>query len=222
MSAMQEINLYQPVSKGVRGMLSARSTGIVLALVGSTLLGLYAFAWWQVDKLQDAVQVVRNQQQAQAAMAAAQGPQLDALTDEDLETLIGKLSTSIDAKACAIRMLASESEKGPAGFSTRLRAFGTRHIDGIWLERVTFGPTNDWVAVSGSTDSPDYVPRYLRSLASDPALQGGEIDDFVIEKPSAKRRKEHPGLGRLSFRAGHKGLVVPKEEKEEQTQEEES
>src|SRR6187549_1843440 len=105
---MQEINLYQPVSKGVRGMLSARSTGIVLALVGSTLIGLYAFAWWQVDKLQDAVQVVRNQQQAQAAMAAAQGPQLDALSDEDLETLIVKLTSSISAKSHAVHILANE------------------------------------------------------------------------------------------------------------------
>jgi hypothetical protein len=37
---MQEINLYQPVSKGVRGALSASSTATTLAVVGATLLGL--------------------------------------------------------------------------------------------------------------------------------------------------------------------------------------
>ena len=85
---MQEINLYQPVSKGVRGMLSARSTSMVFGIVGVTLAGLWGFAWWQLDKLQGAAQVVRNQQQAQAAMIAAQGPQLDGLTDEELTALI--------------------------------------------------------------------------------------------------------------------------------------
>src|SRR6188474_1953327 len=136
---MQEINLYQPVSKGVRGMLSARSTSIVFGIVGSTLLAIWGFAWWQVDKLQDAVQVVRNQQAAQAAMSAAQGPQLDALTDEELDALVQQLSASVDSKAHAVSYLQWESSGGVSGFSTRLRAFGARHIDGIWLDRLVLG-----------------------------------------------------------------------------------
>ena len=51
MNAMQEINLYQPKSKGVRGMLSAGSTATVFGVVGITLLGLWAFASWQINKL---------------------------------------------------------------------------------------------------------------------------------------------------------------------------
>ena len=42
--------------------------------------------------------VVRNQQQAQAAMSAASGPQLDALSDEELEALIATTSASIESK----------------------------------------------------------------------------------------------------------------------------
>jgi hypothetical protein len=89
-------------------------------------------------------------------------------------------------------MLSNESTSQPAGFSTRLRAFGMRHIDGIWLDRLTLGSTVQAVSVSGSTLSPDVVPRYLRSLAADPALKGGQIDEFIIEKSP----------GRLMFRAG--------------------
>lgn len=210
MSAMQEINLYQPKSKGVRGMLSARSTAIVFGIVGVTLAGLWGFAWWQVDKLRDATQVVRNQQAAQAAMVAAQGPQLDALTDEELDALILSLAASVDSKSRAMDMLAGESS-GPRGFSARLRAFGARHIDGVWLDRLMLGANVDAVSVSGSTLSPDSVPRYLRSLAQDPALKGGRIDEFLIEKP---RRKDMHGKtvvidGRLRFTAGHRGLGVP-------------
>jgi hypothetical protein len=208
---MQEINLYQPVSKGVRGALSARSTGTVFGIVGATLLGIWGFAWWQVDKLNDAAQVVRNQQAAQAAMAAAQGPQLDGLSDEELDALLAQLSASVDSKSRAMELLANESRGGLSGFSTRLRAFGARHIEGIWLDRLMLGANVESVSVSGSTLSPDSVPRYLRSLAQDPALKGGKIDEFVIEKPSHKDKdgKPVPGSGRLSFQAGHKGLTAP-------------
>jgi hypothetical protein len=197
-TAMQEVNLYQPVSKGVRGALSASSTRSILILVSATLLGLWGFAYWQVGRLETTVQLVRQQQQAQAAMSAAQGPQLGGLTDEELDALLTRLGEDFDSKSRALALLSSESQR-PAGFSSRLRAFGVRHIDGIWLDRLTFGATVESVSVSGSTLSPEVVPRYLRSLASDPALKGGQIDEFVIEKSP----------GRLMFRAGHQGLVIP-------------
>jgi hypothetical protein len=208
---VQEINLYQPVSKGVRGMLGARSTFMVFGIVGATLLGLWAFAWWQVDKMRDASQVVQNQQEAQRAMAAAQGPQLDALSDEELDSLITRLASAVESKSCAVDTLAEESRDGTSGFSTRLRAFGLRHIDGIWLDRLMLGPKVEFVSVSGSALSPDSVPRYLRSLAQDPALKGGKIDDFVIEKPRPKDEAGAalPVRGRLSFTAGHLELKRP-------------
>ena len=89
--------------------------------------------------------------------------------------------------------------------------FAGEGFDGIWLDRLMLGANVDAVSVSGSTLSPDSVPRYLRSLAQDPALKGGKIDEFLIEKP---RRKVQDGKtvitdGRLSFTAGHRGLRAP-------------
>lgn len=204
---MQEVNLYQPVSKGVRGALSAKSAQVSIGTIGVTLLALWGYAYWQVDRLQSTAQVVRNQQMAQAAMSAAQGPQLDALSDEDLAALLARLGEEIDSKSRALTLLGSESRQATVGFSSRLRAFGARHIDGIWLERLTLGSTVAAVSVSGSTLSPEAVPRYLRSLASDPALKGGQIDEFIIEKTPS----------RLMFRAGHQGLVLPAKADEEKS-----
>jgi hypothetical protein len=206
-AAMQEVNLYQPVSKGVRNVLSASSTRAILILVCATLSGLWGFAYWQVDRLEKAAQLVRDQQHAQAAMSAAQGPQLDGLSDEELEALLTRLGEDVDSKSRALAMLSAESTSQPAGFSTRLRAFGARHIDGIWLDRLTLGSTVESVSVSGSTLSPEVVPRYLRSLAADPALKGGQIDEFIIVKSP----------GRLMFRAGHQGLVIPAKPDEEKS-----
>ena len=210
----QEINLYQPVAKGVRGALSANSTRTSLLLVCATLAGLWGFAFWQTGRLEEAAKIVRSQQQAQAALSAAQGPQLAALSDEDLEALLAKLGNDYDNKSRALAMLNSESQQRAAGFSSRLRAFAARHIDGIWLDRLTFGSSVESVSVSGSTVSPDSVPRYLRSLAQDPALKGGQIDEFVIERPKGKKS---PGSGRLSFHAGHRGLATPQVKEEEES-----
>jgi hypothetical protein len=202
--AMQEINLYQPAAKGVRGALSASSTRTTLVLVTATLAGLWGFAFWQTGRLQIAAQVVRNQQQAQAAMSAASGPQLAGLSDEDLAALLTRLEGDIYRKSCALSLLGDASKQHALGFSSRLRAFGARHIEGIWLDRIALGAKVEFVGLSGSTVSPDSVPRYLRSLAQDPALKGGQIDDFVIE---IRKGKKDAGDGRLSFRAGHRGLA---------------
>jgi hypothetical protein len=210
---MQEINFYQPVSKGVRGLLSASSTRIALLIVSASLLGLWAFADWQVANLRVATQVVRNQLAAQEAMSAAQGPELQALDDDQLNALNARLDAQIATKNRALSLLSAESGAAGHGFSARLRAFGERHIDGIWLDHLTLGADVSSVSISGSTMAPDSVPRYLRSLAADPALKGGQIDEFVIEKPV----KGKSAAGRLTFKAGHRGLtqrdVVSDEEK---------
>jgi hypothetical protein len=149
--------------------------------------------------------VVRNQLAAQEAMSAAQGPELQALDDEQLNALIARLDAQIATKTRAMSLLASESSASGHGFSARLRAFGERHIDGIWLDHLTLGADVGSVSISGSTMAPDSVPRYLRSLAADPALKGGQIDEFIIEKPV---KGKSAAAGRLTFKAGHRGLVA--------------
>jgi len=201
---MQEINLYQPVSGGVRGALSASSTRTALLVVSATLLGLWGFADWQVSHLLTATQVVRNQLQAQQSMSAAQGPDLQGLDDDQINDLITRLDAQVTAKTRAVALLSGESGANANGFATRLRAFGERHIDGIWLDHLTLGADVGAVSISGSTMSPDSVPRYLRSLAADPALKGGQIDEFIIEKPV---KGKSASAGRLTFKAGHRGLV---------------
>jgi len=201
---MQEINLYQPVSRGVRGLLSASSTRTALLVISATLLGIWGFADWQVTHLRAATQVVRNQQQAQAALSAAQGPELQALSDEQLAALLTNLDAQVASKTLAVTLLSGESSAIGKGFAARLRAFGERHIDGIWLDHLTLGADVGAVSISGSTMSPDSVPRYLRSLAADPALKGGQIDEFIIEKPV---KGKSAAAGRLTFKAGHRGLV---------------
>lgn len=206
---MQEVNLYQPVSKGVRGALSVASSRATLLLIALALTGIWGFGTWQVQKLEKATAVIRNQQQAQAAMSAVAGPQLDGLTDEELEALVARLSASIDSKSRALTMLAAESG-ARSGFSARLRAFGTRHVEGIWLEHLTLGASAESIGMAGSTLAPELVPRYLQSLAGDPALKGGRIDEFVIEKSKSKT------AGGLTFKAGRRGLVAHAEPESEE------
>jgi len=118
--------------------------------------------------------------------------------------LLTNLDAQIASKTRAVTLLSGESGARGNGFAARLRAFGERHIDGIWLDHLTLGADVSSVSISGSTMSPDSVPRYLRSLATDPALKGGQIDEFIIEKPV---KGKSAAAGRLTFKAGHRGLV---------------
>jgi hypothetical protein len=193
---VQEINLYQPATKS-RGALSARSTTTWLVSVAVVLAGIWGFASWQIRSLGAEVEVVRRQYAVQAALAAQNGPQLDALSQEELDQMVVNLEAEVANKNLALAKLRAEAAN--SGFSNRLGAFGRRAIEGVWLEELTLGATPDSISIAGSTLAPDYVPRYLRSLAADAALKGGQIDEFIIEKPKAS-------AGKLTFRAGRKGL----------------
>jgi hypothetical protein len=202
---MQQINLHQPVVRRKQGTLSAQTACAALLTIVLALAGIWAFAWWQLHGMGREVDLARAQQQAQRAQQAAQTAQLDALSQEELDLLTAKLSAAIEVKSRAMTLIQSESSVR-AGFAERLAALATRHVDGIWLDQLTLGASRDAMSLSGSALTPDLVPRYLQSLAGDPALRGGEIDNFVIDRLPASRQG---GASQLHFHAATRALPVP-------------
>jgi len=102
-------------------------------------------------------------------------------------------------------------EKHNASFAARLEGLARQHVDGVWLDHLTLGGTANALSISGTTVTPALVPQYLRELAADPALRGAQIDEFVIEQPSAKSPSASGGL---RFRASNEELAPRKTEEQ--------
>jgi ribosomal protein S18 acetylase RimI-like enzyme len=198
---MQQINLHQPVTRRKRTTLTARGAGGSMLAIVVAMLGLWAFAWWQLHQMRAEVELVRAQRAAAQALEAAQSAQFDVLSQEQLDALISDLGSTVATKERALAQVSADS--GPAAaFSERLGALSRRHVDDVWLDRLTLGSRRDAMSLSGAALTPEAVPRYLQSLAADPALRGAGIDQFVIDRAGKKRGSQ------LRFRATTRQLPV--------------
>jgi hypothetical protein len=74
----------------------------------------------------------------------------------------------------------------------------------LWIKRIDLGSASGSMGLSGGTLDPDLVPRYLKALASEPALKGTRFDDFSIE-----REKDAAADAAVQFRAGS-ALLAPR------------
>jgi hypothetical protein len=199
----QQVNLFQPIEKGPQGTLSATTTVRLLALVVLALGGIWGFSKWEVVKLRKGVEAVRAQHQAQEQIRAAGFSDLEVLSQETLDARIAALGASIGSKTQALEQLRAESTSHGASFAARLEGLARQHVEGVWLDHLTLGGSANAMSLSGTTVSPTLVPEYLHNLASDPALRGAQIDEFVIEQPSPKSVQ----ASGLRFRASNQMLV---------------
>ncbi len=198
---MQQVNLYQPVWRAP-AMLTARSAGVGLAVIVVALAGMWGYAWWQLHGMRREAELAREQGEARRKLEAVRMADLDALAPEELDQKISQLDAAVAVKLRAVQTLGAEAANA-ADFSERLAALSRRHLEGVWLEQLTLGSGRDAMSLTGAALAPDLVPRYLQSLAADPALAGGEIDTFVIDRPAPDAGR---GAASLRFRAATRAL----------------
>jgi hypothetical protein len=198
---MQQVNLHQPVWRPP-AMLTAKSAGISMASIVVALLSMWGYAWWQLHVTRREADLARSQSEARRQLEAVRMADLDALSPEELDRTITMLDAAVSVKQRAVQTLEVDAARS-ADFAARLAALSRRHLEGVWLEQLTLGTTRDAMSLTGAALAPDLVPRYLQSLAADPALAGGEIDSFVIDRPDPAADK---GAPHLRFRAGTRAL----------------
>jgi hypothetical protein len=202
---MQQVNLYQPLVQSTGGALASGAATRILLLVCVALVGIWSFGKWQVGRLQNGLDAVRAQRAAQESLTAAGFAHLDQFSQEELDAHVAALAAALGVKTRALQMLRSEGSGRSASFAARLQALARKHVDGIWLDHITLGGTVNALNLSGTAMNPALVPQYLRSLASDPALRGAQIDDFLIEQSSPGANSH---AASLKFRASNQSLIA--------------
>ena len=205
----QQINLYQPIFRQERKLFSAATVALACAVVLFAHVAIWLFGSYKVNRLDEEVARLRQQATTQEAMlATSAGLQAQRAKPLALEASIAQLTTEVAARSRALDVLRSGSFGEPNGFATRLEALARGHLEGVWLDRVVMsGAPGDRgnVQLEGATLDPDLVPRYLKSLASEPVLQGTRFAQFMIERPDEKS-SDRPAPG-IRFSARSAGLI---------------
>lgn len=186
----QQINLYQPIFRAQRRIFSSQTIALALVTIAVALIGLWTYGNWKVGHLEKEVDQIAKQDKLRAAnLASGRAAFAAHANPAEIESRIKALSDELDRRARALAALRSGAVGGLEGFAPRLEALARRHVDGLWLEGISFGGSVRSMSVSGATVDSRLVPRYLEELQQEPALAGARFDRVEIAESPRDGRK---------------------------------
>ncbi|QKT03306.1 PilN domain-containing protein [Ectothiorhodospiraceae bacterium 2226] len=177
----QQINLYQPVLRKQRKLLSAATLvqGTALVLVG--LLAIYGYGLWQVRALEQQVAHAAQQQgerarqlQALAALAPARG-------EDTLARSVEAAQADTAGMRRLLEVLSGTTREG-RGFGDHLEGLARQRVDGLWITAVRVRQGGAALEVRGSAVRPELVPRLVQRLGREAAFRGMEFEVFSLQR----------------------------------------
>jgi hypothetical protein len=181
----QQINLYQETAPAWRPFGSATLALAAIAMCCG-FVAIWGFGTWQVDRLQRSVDDLQRQQAAQQTMLSSLGSLTAASGDAaDLKSRVQALSAQLAAAERALALLQAGAAGNTSGFSAPLAALARHPMQGLWLRQITLSDLTGSTSLAGQVVDPDWLPRYLHVLATEPALASVRFDSLVIERPDA-------------------------------------
>lgn len=204
----QQINLFQPIFREERRLFDATAVVWSLGIIAMALLSLWAYGTFKVNELESEVAHLRDQQRAQEQMASTAGSLRSARANpSQIQARVSRLTEELVMRTRALDLLQNGTAGHTSGFAAKLEALANQHVDGLWISHIHLGSSASSMGLSGETLDPDLVPRYLRALASEPALKGTRFDDFSIA-----RKKDAALNAAVEFRAGSALLATGNKE----------
>jgi hypothetical protein len=179
----QQINLYQPILGAEKRLFSARAIAVALCVFAVCLVGLSGYGSRRTSRLEHAVDEIEKQEAVNLSMAAQAGAALrPALSQAELDARAKALSADIDARQLAVDVIRNSALDSKTGFAARLEALARRRLDGIWLGTIVLGSGDGRLSMRGAATDSVTVPRYLASLADEPALAGTRFDKLTMRR----------------------------------------
>ena len=185
----QQINLYQPIFRKQKKKFSALAMLQGLAMVFAGALVLVGYAYWQNSQLRAQL----NQSDRQLAsvtkrfedVARKFSGQSRATSPEQK---VAELERAIQLRERVRGLLTRGIFANTQGFSGYFAAFGRQHVPGVWLTSMQITGAAEELMLSGRSQVPELVPRYLQRLAQEKQLAGIEFQSFQINRPKDHAR----------------------------------
>jgi hypothetical protein len=181
---MQQINLYQPIFRKEKKIISAQALFEVAAI---SLVILFAFHMLDLHR----VSQIKASIDAQNLNLSKQQVSLEKLKntlplqedDKLIQQRINRLEKILTQKRKLVAALSDSGVFGSRqGFSNLLKGFARQHIDDVWLENIEIDQGGKYMKLQGKAVSPPSVPTYIRSLSDDPVFKGREFEVFNLAR----------------------------------------
>ncbi len=177
----QQINLYNPIFLKQEKYFSARTIVQALALIAGGIAVLWAYAAFQVSRLEMAAATVEKQLSAERARLTQLGERYSPRgTVRQARSELAQLELQVHAAEQLLASLRSGEFGNATGFSEYLAAFARQALPGVWLTGFVIGASGNELLVQGRVLQADLVPRYLRALNGEDVMRGRSVTELKL------------------------------------------
>lgn len=184
----QQINLYQPIFRKKKEVLSAIAMLQVFALSLAVLSVWYGYALYQLQQLEaQQATTMDNLDQMRIQVAELEAKQRDRAPSKLLDSEIRRVTRELEQRIQIVDVLSAGSFGNTNGFSGQFEALARQHVDGAWLTSINIGEGGVFVRLKGMTHAPELVPIYLQRLLTEDVFANVAFNVMALERSAEQK-----------------------------------
>jgi len=186
----QQINLFSPLLRPPRPVLSAARLAALLGVLVIATLGYRSYlirelAQTESDLTQATARLTGLQAQASKfGRIAAQGK------DKALEESIAKTQAELAVRETLLDRLKGGGLGNAKGFSNYMTALARQRAEGLWITGLVVSGGGADFEIQGGITRPEMLPEYVRRLSREEVWRGRQIDELRMASKEMELRAD--------------------------------
>lgn len=184
----QQINLFQPIFRKERKLLSFDAFIQISGIVIVALAALYGYGAWSNNGATKEISGLKKQHDERITMLERISREAGKrASGNELEKEVQRLEAELAAERYIVSLL-SEGELGKGlGFSEYLEIFSRRVVQGMWISKFSVFDGGQHMLIKGGTLSAELLPLFLQGLSDEPSLAGMEFTVLQMAREDTNR-----------------------------------
>jgi Fimbrial assembly protein (PilN) len=185
----QQVNLFQPIFRKERKLLSFKVLLQASAAVLGVLVLLFGWSLQQTRQVEgDLAQLQQREAKFTAQLTAVSARLAGMKINTAPQLALANLEQELKARQKVVAVLTRVRDSYTKGVSGYLESFSRQAPKGVWLTGFTVQAGGEGLVIRGGALKPALVPTFLQQLSSESVLQGTEFGLMQIqrEEPDAR------------------------------------
>ncbi len=185
----QQINLYQPIFRRERKLLSFDALLQIILIAIVSLALVYEYGVWSGYRLQQTAASLRNLKTEKLLLLERlqheQARPQDALP---ADRVLAELQQEYAARKQLLESMSNIGQLHSHGFSEYLEAFSKKTLPGMWLTGFSASGDGRDLELRGGARDPHTIPEFVQSFADVPVLTTMKFRMLQIERVDAGKQ----------------------------------
>jgi len=192
----QQINLFQPIFRKERKILSFGALIQISGIVMFALAVLYGYGLWNNNRASKQLSALKTQHDERIAMLERVSREASKHAgDVNVDEEVARLEAELAAQRYVVTLLnkgrvgteKTVNSGGQTGFSQYLEIFSRRVVKGMWISQFSVYDGGENMLIKGGALSAALLPEFLTGLSEEPLLVGMEFSILQMSRDEAHK-----------------------------------